>query len=144
MARRSTGICGTAWVPSMQVMAPAARARATTSATALVAPTTFETWPTPTSLTCPRARNAATWSRRSPPASGTRPGRPAVRCRQPLRSGAGRDLVLDPAVALGLELADELRPALLDDPPVEHDRHARRLDHVQDPLVVGDDQDAHL
>ena len=68
-----------------------------------------------------------------------------------LRRGGGREaqrrrrhLVADPAVAALLELADQLRAALLDDPPLEHDVHELRLDHVQDALVVRDDQDAHV
>src|SRR5436190_615780 len=54
------------------------------------------------------------------------------------------DLRADPAVALLLELLDDLGTALLDDPPFVHDVHEVGLDEVQDPLVVGDDQDAHL
>src|SRR5215212_8417009 len=62
-----------------------------------------------------------------------------------ITSGGRRgDLVADPAVAALLELLDELGAALLDDAPVEHDRDPGRLHQVQDPLVVGDDQDAHL
>src|SRR5687768_555962 len=57
-------------------------------------------------------------------------------CRRP-------DLLADPAVAALLELLHELGPALLDDPPVEHDVHELRLHQVQDALVVGDDQPAH-
>src|SRR3954447_6034409 len=60
-----------------------------------------------------------------------------------LRGRAGLDLVLDPAVALLLELRDELGAALLDDAAVVEDVHGVRLDQVEDALVVGDDQDAH-
>ena len=54
------------------------------------------------------------------------------------------DLLADPAVALLLEHADQLRAAFLDDPALEHDVDEVGLDHVQDALVVGDDQDAHV
>jgi len=50
----------------------------------------------------------------------------------------------DGTVALALEALHELGAALLDDPAVEHDRHAVGSHEVQDPLVVGDDQGAHL
>src|SRR5688500_14739576 len=66
----------------------------------------------------------------------------AVSVSAPTRSRRRRDLVADPPVAALLELLDELGPALLGDAPVEHDGHAGRLHQVQDPLVVGDEQDA--
>src|SRR4029079_10504274 len=60
------------------------------------------------------------------------------------RHVARTHIVAHPALPRALELLDELRAALLDDPPLEHDRDAGRLDHVEDPLVVGDDQHAHV
>ena len=94
----------------------------------------------------PRAR--APGRRRGPSRSGT-PRRAALVvvvgsmvARQAV--GARLDLLADPAVALLLELADQLRAALLDDPALEHDVDEVGLDHVQDALVVGDDQDAHV
>ena len=48
------------------------------------------------------------------------------------------------AVALGLELVDQLGAALLDDPARVQDVDEVGLHEVQDALVVGDDQDAHL
>src|SRR6187551_3318250 len=60
-------------------------------------------------------------------------------------SGRARGYLLaNPAIALLLELGDQLGPALLDDPALEHDVDRVGLDHVQDALVVGDDQDAHV
>src|SRR4051794_37578963 len=56
---------------------------------------------------------------------------------------AGLHLVLDPAVALLLELCDQLGAALLDDAAVIEDVHGIGLDQVEDALVVGDDQYAH-
>src|SRR6478672_11840054 len=52
-------------------------------------------------------------------------------------------LLAQEVVALALELVDQLGSALAHDPPLEHDVHELRLDVVQDPLVVGDDQRAH-
>ena len=46
---RSTGICGTAWAPSISTSAPASWARRTISATGLIVPRTFETWASATS-----------------------------------------------------------------------------------------------
>src|SRR5512133_1894942 len=60
-----------------------------------------------------------------------------------LGGGSRLDLLPDPAVALLLELLDQLGAALLDDPPVVEDVDRVRLDQVQDPPVVGDDQHAH-
>src|SRR5262249_33582150 len=60
-----------------------------------------------------------------------------------LGGGARLDLLADPAVALLLELLDQLRAALLDDASVEEDVDGVRLDQVEDALVVGDDQNAH-
>ncbi len=51
-------------------------------------------------------------------------------------------LLAHPLVALVLELARELGPAALDHATVQHDVDEVRLDVAQDPLVVGDDQDA--
>src|SRR5687767_3259241 len=60
-----------------------------------------------------------------------------------MRSALRPDGLAELAVALGLDLLDQLRAAAVRDAAVEEDRHAVRLDEVQDPLVVGDDQDAH-
>ena len=61
------------------------------------------------------------------------------------RATRGRlDLLADPAVAALLEQLDQLGAALLDDPPVVHHVHEVGLHQVEDALVVGDDQDAHL
>src|SRR4051812_27967073 len=58
-------------------------------------------------------------------------------------SGRGRaDLLADRLVALPLDALHELRAAVLDDAALEHDVDVRRLDEVQDPLIVRDDQDA--
>src|ERR1019366_6111743 len=54
------------------------------------------------------------------------------------------ELVGDPAIALGLELVDQMGAAFPDDPALVHDVHVTRLHEVQDALVVGDDQHAHL
>src|SRR4051812_6049274 len=62
------------------------------------------------------------------------------------RSGGGcrLDLLADPAVAPRLERGDELGPTLLHDPALVEHVHVARLDHVEDALVVGDDQHAHV
>src|SRR5215831_7073955 len=51
-------------------------------------------------------------------------------------------LPADPVVALALELLDQLGPAVLDDAAAEEDVDELGLDVGEDPLVVGDDQDA--
>src|SRR3954471_14666263 len=56
----------------------------------------------------------------------------------------GLDLLADPAVALLLERGDELRAALLHDPSLVEDVEEVGLDQMQDALVVGDDEDAHV
>src|SRR5581483_2134084 len=59
------------------------------------------------------------------------------------RSGDGLlELVGDPAVALGLELPDQVGAALLDDAPAVHDVDVAGLHEVQDALVVRDDEHA--
>ena len=48
----------------------------------------------------------------------------------------------DPVVALALEQLDQFGAAVLDDPAAEEDVDELGLDVGEDPLVVGDDQDA--
>src|ERR1700722_14032791 len=48
----------------------------------------------------------------------------------------------DPVVALALEQLDQLGAAILDDPAAEEDVDELGLDVGEDPLVVGDDQNA--
>src|SRR5205823_3148941 len=101
--------------------------------------TRCSTGPWPPAPGGPSARSPPSPGRRGPP--GPAPGtRPRWGGRAP--SGYRPDLLADPPVALLLERRDQLRPALLDDPPFEHDVHELRLDQVQDALVVGDDQRA--
>ena len=96
---------------------------------------------------------------RSRPSRGTRPAcrRPPARAPgtkpEPDRSerstaverhAAASTSSRHPAVALVLELGDELGATLLDDAALEHHVHEVGLHQVQDALVVGDDQDAHI
>src|SRR3954447_23540128 len=95
----------------------------------------------------PRSRRAA--SARSRRCRGTSGRRARARGTPRLGAAPGScrgsdDLLADPAVAALLELLDELRAALLDDPALEHHMDEVRLDHMQDPLIVGDDQDTEL
>src|ERR1700690_513522 len=59
------------------------------------------------------------------------------------RSG-GDELLLDPVVALGLELEGEGLVAALHDPAVPHHVDVVGHDVVEQPLVVGDEEDAEL
>ena len=71
-------------------------------------------------------------------------------CHGSYASSSGLDGLLaarladDRVVALGLELLDQLRAARLDDPPVDQHVDELGLDVVQEALVVGDEQHAHL
>src|SRR5207245_4677611 len=47
-------------------------------------------------------------------------------------------------VALGLEPVRELGTTFLNDTPTDHHVHEIALDEVENPLVVGDDDGAHL
>ncbi len=71
MARRSTGIWGTAWAPSTRVTAPAAWARRTISSTGFTVPSTFDTCVTATSFTRPSASTESSSSSESSPSSDT-------------------------------------------------------------------------
>src|SRR5262249_31254 len=78
----------------------------------------------------------------------SRPGRrpslprsPSWCPQSPSGSAPRRHLLLDPAVAFIFQLQRQLLPARLDDAAVEKDMHPVGHDVVEQPLVVGDDED---
>src|SRR5688500_14818239 len=64
--------------------------------------------------------------------------------RSAVRTGLSVDLVGNPVVALRFEFRSELAAARADDTALVEHVYVVRLHVVEDALVVGDEQDAHL